>query len=111
MCRCQDIKSLLLYALNLEVATHASHKDRPFIRGATVTADEPCEYWIAETQMGTLKEEIQTIKALEFQTKRNANSSAGVAGGDGITCEETCLRARILKRTPPSSSGTGKTNI
>ncbi|GFT16130.1 uncharacterized protein TNCV_3316461 [Trichonephila clavipes] len=39
----QDLKSALLYAIKLEAATQASRKDRHFIQGARMTADEPCE--------------------------------------------------------------------
>ncbi|GFV41338.1 uncharacterized protein TNCV_1301981 [Trichonephila clavipes] len=39
----QDLTSALLYALKLEAATQASRRDRQSIRGARVTADEPCE--------------------------------------------------------------------
>ncbi|GFV58472.1 uncharacterized protein TNCV_4036471 [Trichonephila clavipes] len=39
----QDLKSALLYALKLEAATQASHRDRQSIRGARVTLDDPCE--------------------------------------------------------------------
>ncbi|GFU12517.1 uncharacterized protein TNCV_4244581 [Trichonephila clavipes] len=38
----QDLKSALLYFLKLEAATQASRRDRRSIRGARVTADEPC---------------------------------------------------------------------
>ncbi|GFV82325.1 uncharacterized protein TNCV_3443151 [Trichonephila clavipes] len=40
----QDLKSALLYALNLEAATQGSHKDRYSIRTSRLTADEPCEF-------------------------------------------------------------------
>ncbi|GFT72238.1 uncharacterized protein TNCV_1801221 [Trichonephila clavipes] len=39
----QDLQSAVLYALKLEATTQASRRDRLSIRGARVTADEPCE--------------------------------------------------------------------
>ncbi|GFV81516.1 uncharacterized protein TNCV_52401 [Trichonephila clavipes] len=39
----QDLKSALLYALKLEAATQTSHRNRHYIRGATVAADAPWE--------------------------------------------------------------------
>ncbi|GFU12547.1 uncharacterized protein TNCV_4244731 [Trichonephila clavipes] len=38
----QDLKSALLYFLKLEATAQASRRDRQSIRGARVTADEPC---------------------------------------------------------------------
>ncbi|GFX58415.1 hypothetical protein TNCV_319971 [Trichonephila clavipes] len=40
----------------------ASRRDRQFIRGSRVTADEPCESRLLK-EMEKLKEEMQTIKA------------------------------------------------
>ncbi|GFU21653.1 retrovirus-related Pol polyprotein from transposon 412 [Trichonephila clavipes] len=61
----------LLYALKLEAETQASRKDRHFIRGARVTADESCEARLLK-EMEKLKEEMQTIKAgISKQEKHN----------------------------------------
>ncbi|GFX73384.1 uncharacterized protein TNCV_1470041 [Trichonephila clavipes] len=63
----RDLKS----ALKLEAATQASRRDRQTIRGARVTADEPCESRLLK-EMEKLKEEMQTIKAgISNQEKHN----------------------------------------
>ncbi|GFV56654.1 uncharacterized protein TNCV_4283171 [Trichonephila clavipes] len=67
----QDLKSALLYALKLEAATQASHRERQSIRGARLTADQPCEFRLLK-EMEKLKEDMQTIKAgISNQEKRN----------------------------------------
>ncbi|GFU65991.1 uncharacterized protein TNCV_3458551 [Trichonephila clavipes] len=71
MANVQHLKSTLLYALKLEAATQASRRDRQSIRGARVTADEPCESRLLK-EMEKLKEEMQTVKAgISNQEKRN----------------------------------------
>ncbi|GFT39774.1 uncharacterized protein TNCV_4869421 [Trichonephila clavipes] len=55
MANLQDLKSAVLYALKMEVATQASCRDRHFIRGARVIADAPCE----SPCIKKMKEEIQ----------------------------------------------------
>ncbi|GFY29133.1 uncharacterized protein TNCV_4722611 [Trichonephila clavipes] len=54
-----------------EAATQSSRKDCHSIRGARVTAGEPCELRLVK-EMEKLKEEMQTIKAgISNQEKRN----------------------------------------
>ncbi|GFX94884.1 uncharacterized protein TNCV_2379571 [Trichonephila clavipes] len=64
----QDLKSALLYALKLEAATQINRRDRHSIRGARVTADEPCESRLIK-EIEKLKEEMQTIKGWNFQPR------------------------------------------
>ncbi|GFT92062.1 uncharacterized protein TNCV_4561191 [Trichonephila clavipes] len=96
----QYLKSALLYALKLEAATQASRKDRHFIRGARVTADEPCESRFL-TEMETLKEEMQTIKAgISKQEKRNFRCWGCVGTGH---LRRNYLRLRKDENTVSSS--------
>ncbi|GFX31605.1 uncharacterized protein TNCV_688531 [Trichonephila clavipes] len=92
----QDLKSALLYALKLEAATQASHKDRHFIQEPRVTADEPCESRLLKV-MKILKEEMQTIKAgISNQEKRNFRCWG--CGGTGHL-RRNCSRSRKDVRT------------
>ncbi|GFV21294.1 uncharacterized protein TNCV_4888891 [Trichonephila clavipes] len=67
----QDLKSALLYALKLEAATQASHRDRQSIRGARVTLDAHCESpWKSDIEK--LRDEFQAFKdQRQNQEKRN----------------------------------------
>ncbi|GFV24847.1 uncharacterized protein TNCV_883151 [Trichonephila clavipes] len=96
----QDLKSALLYALKLEAATQASRKDRHSIRGARVTADEPCESRLIK-EMEKLKEEMQIIKAgISNQEKRNFKCWR--CGGTGHL-RRNCPRERKEENTISSS--------
>ncbi|GFS49791.1 uncharacterized protein TNCV_4344621 [Trichonephila clavipes] len=95
----QDLKSALLYALKLEAATQASRRDRQTIRGARVTADEPCESRLLK-EMEKLKEEMKTIKAgISNQAKRNFKCWG--CGGTGHL-KRNCPRARKEENTVSS---------
>ncbi|GFY00999.1 uncharacterized protein TNCV_1364041 [Trichonephila clavipes] len=96
----QDLKSVLLYALKLEAATQASRQDRQSIRGATVTAHEPCESRLLK-EMEKLKEEMQTIKTgILHHNKRNFKCWG--CGGTGHP-RRTCPRSRKNENTVSSS--------
>ncbi|GFV98976.1 uncharacterized protein TNCV_3390391 [Trichonephila clavipes] len=78
----QDLKSALLYALKLEVATQASRRDHNFIRRARVTADAPYESpWRKEIKK--LKEEIQDLMAQLQNRRRRSITCCG--GNQGIS--------------------------
>ncbi|GFY02220.1 uncharacterized protein TNCV_5100791 [Trichonephila clavipes] len=82
------------------VATQASRKDRHFIRGARVTADEPCESRLIK-EMEILIEEMQTIKAgISNQEKRNFRCWG--CGGTGHL-RRNCPRSRKEENTVSSS--------
>ncbi|GFX96863.1 uncharacterized protein TNCV_1648981 [Trichonephila clavipes] len=96
----QDLKSALLYALKLEAATQASRRDRHSIRGARVTADEPCESRLLK-EMEKLKEEMQTIKAgISNKEKRNFKCW-GCGGTEQL--RRNCPRVRKEENTVSSS--------
>ncbi|GFV45328.1 uncharacterized protein TNCV_2824721, partial [Trichonephila clavipes] len=96
----QDLKSALLYALKLEAAIQASRKDRHFIRGARVTADEQCESRLLK-EMDILKEEMQTIKVgISDHEKRNFRWWG--CGGTGHL-RRNCPRSRKDEKTVSSS--------
>ncbi|GFT72301.1 uncharacterized protein TNCV_3608701 [Trichonephila clavipes] len=96
----EDLKSVLLYALKLEAATRASRKVRRFIRGARVTADEPCESRLLK-EMKILKEEMQTIKkGISSQEKHNIRCWG--CGGTGHL-RRNCPRSRKDEETISSS--------
>ncbi|GFW35994.1 retrovirus-related Pol polyprotein from transposon 412 [Trichonephila clavipes] len=91
----QDIKSVLLYALKL-AATQASRRDRQSIRGARVTAGEPCESRLLK-EMEKLKEEMKTMKAgISNQEKRSFKCWG--CGGTGHL-RRNCPRARKEENT------------
>ncbi|GFX18206.1 uncharacterized protein TNCV_4305081 [Trichonephila clavipes] len=96
----QDLKSALLYALKLEAAPQDSSKDRHFIRGARMTADESCESRLLK-EMEILKEEMQTIKAgISNQEKRNFRCWG--CGGTGHL-RRNCPRSRKDENAVSSS--------
>ncbi|GFW44438.1 uncharacterized protein TNCV_1748671 [Trichonephila clavipes] len=77
----KDLKSALLYALNVEAAIQASCIDHHSIREARVTADEPCESrCIKEIQK--LKEEMQALIA-QRQNRRRRSITCWGSGGSG----------------------------
>ncbi|GFX69696.1 uncharacterized protein TNCV_1770641 [Trichonephila clavipes] len=77
----QDLKSALLYALKLDVATQASHRDRQSIRGVRVTLDPPCEFpWQSDNEK--LREEFQAFKA-QRQNQEKRNFKCWGCGGTG----------------------------
>ncbi|GFY34445.1 uncharacterized protein TNCV_2821311 [Trichonephila clavipes] len=96
----QDLKSALLYALKLEAATKGSRRDRQSIRGARVTADEPCESRLLK-EIEKLKEDMQTIKAgISNQEKRNFKCWRR---GGTVHLRRNCPRARKEENTVSSS--------
>ncbi|GFW06275.1 uncharacterized protein TNCV_37491 [Trichonephila clavipes] len=67
----QDLKSSLLYVLKFETATQAICIDRHSIRGATMTADTPCESpWKKEIRK--LKEKILDLMARHQNRRRRS---------------------------------------
>ncbi|GFU29437.1 uncharacterized protein TNCV_418741 [Trichonephila clavipes] len=77
----QDFKSALLYALKLEAATQASHRDHQSIRGARVTLDAPCESpW--RNDIEKLRDEFQAFKA-KRQNLEKRNFKCWGCGGTG----------------------------
>ncbi|GFY22203.1 retrovirus-related Pol polyprotein from transposon 17.6 [Trichonephila clavipes] len=101
----QDLKSALLYALKLEAATQARRKDRHFIRGARVTADELCESRLLK-EMDILKEEMQAIKAgISNQEKRKFKCWG--CGGTGHL-RRNCPRSRNDENTITAVNGGDK---
>ncbi|GFT62171.1 uncharacterized protein TNCV_251931 [Trichonephila clavipes] len=96
----QELKSALLYAQNLEATTQASRQDCQSIRGARVTADEPCESQLLK-EMEKLKNGMKTIKAgISNQEKRNFKCWG--CGGTGHL-RRTCPRERKEENTVSSS--------
>ncbi|GFX27882.1 uncharacterized protein TNCV_3083051 [Trichonephila clavipes] len=95
----QDLKSALLYVLKLEAATQASRKDRHSIRGARVTADEPCESLYLK-EMEKLKKERQTIKA-GISNQEKSNFKFWGCDGTGHL-RRNCPRARKEENTVSS---------
>ncbi|GFX05699.1 uncharacterized protein TNCV_3198161 [Trichonephila clavipes] len=87
----QDLKSSLLYALKLEVATQASRRDRLFIRGATMTLDAPCESrWISDIEK--LRDEFQAFKD-QRQNQEKRNFKCWGCGGTG-NLRKNCPQSR-----------------
>ncbi|GFW88270.1 uncharacterized protein TNCV_820271 [Trichonephila clavipes] len=83
-----------------EAAIQASRRDRHSIRGARVTADEPCESRLIK-EMEKLKKEMQTIKAgISNQEKRNFKCRG--CGGTGHL-RRNCPRARKEENAVSSS--------
>ncbi|GFW03983.1 hypothetical protein TNCV_2050991 [Trichonephila clavipes] len=67
----QNLKSALLYALKLEVATQASRRDHQTIRGARVILGAPSESPL-KCDIEKLKDEFQAFKdQRQNQEKRN----------------------------------------
>ncbi|GFX93632.1 uncharacterized protein TNCV_1588091 [Trichonephila clavipes] len=67
----QDLTSALLYALKFEAVAQASCIDRPSIREARVTADEPCESRCIK-EIEKLKEEMQALIAQRQNRRRRS---------------------------------------
>ncbi|GFX39637.1 uncharacterized protein TNCV_2103811 [Trichonephila clavipes] len=87
----QDLKSALLYALKLEAATQASHRDRQSIRGARVTIDAPCESpWKSDIEK--LRDEFQAFK-VQRQNQEKRSLKCWGCGGTGHL-RRNCPRSR-----------------
>ncbi|GFW35139.1 uncharacterized protein TNCV_5067041 [Trichonephila clavipes] len=96
----QDLKSALLYALQLEAATQASRRYCHSIRTARVTADEPCESRCIK-EIEKLKEEKQALMA-QRQNQEKRNFKCWGCSGTGHL-RRNCLRARKEGNTSSSS--------
>ncbi|GFV06995.1 uncharacterized protein TNCV_2085561 [Trichonephila clavipes] len=77
----QDLKSVLLSALKMEVITQASHRDYHFIQGTKRIVDIPCEFpWRKEIKK--LKEEVQDLMA-QHQSRRRRSITCWGCGEPG----------------------------
>ncbi|GFY15088.1 uncharacterized protein TNCV_4493411 [Trichonephila clavipes] len=96
----QDLKSALLYALQLQAATQASRRDCHSIRTARITADEPCESRCIK-EIEKLKEEMQALMA-QRQKQEKRNFKCWGCSGTGHL-RRICPRSRKEENTASSS--------
>ncbi|GFY15076.1 uncharacterized protein TNCV_4493291 [Trichonephila clavipes] len=96
----QDLKSALLYALQLDAATQASRRDVYSIIRARITADEPYESRCMK-EIEKLKEEMQALMTQRKKQEKRNFKCGGYSGTGHL--RRICPRSRKEENTASSS--------